>query len=163
MFLGHFWALVRQPHDHIGWATSMSFAPINSTNQRTNPWNFHKTILRIGDFAKPSFFESAILDFFFLNFCLIPMKISQSFLCIKDGSKFWWIPWFPAKNHPHKTFLPPVYMFIFCESVASMYIIRVQASNFFMHELNQVGFWTTPATSRLERSRGVRGEVGYAD
>ena len=27
---------------HIGWATSMPFASINSTNPRTNPWNFHK-------------------------------------------------------------------------------------------------------------------------
>ena len=27
------------------------------------------------------------------------MKISQSFLCSKDGSKFWWLPWFPAQNN----------------------------------------------------------------
>ena len=36
-------------------------------------------------FEKLSFFESAILIFFFS--CFIPMKISQSFLGSKDGSK----------------------------------------------------------------------------
>ena len=41
---------------------------------------FSQKILRIGDFEKLSFFELAILDFFF-----IPMKIGQSFLGIKDG------------------------------------------------------------------------------
>ena len=30
----------------------MPFASFNSTNPRTNPWNFHKKILRIGDFEK---------------------------------------------------------------------------------------------------------------
>ena len=56
--------------------------------------------LRIGDFEKLSFFESAILDFFFQKnfFCFIPMKISQSYLGIKDGLKFWWLPWFTAKE-----------------------------------------------------------------
>ena len=38
MFFGCFWAYVRQPHSHIRWATSMSFASINSTNPRTNLW-----------------------------------------------------------------------------------------------------------------------------
>jgi hypothetical protein len=32
-FLGHFWAYVGQPHDHIGWAKSMP--SINPTNPRT--------------------------------------------------------------------------------------------------------------------------------
>ena len=31
---------VAQPHNHIGWATSMSFASINSIIPRTNLWNF---------------------------------------------------------------------------------------------------------------------------
>ena len=48
--LGCFWAYVRQPHDHIGWAKSMPFASINSTNPSTNTWNFHQKMLRIGDF-----------------------------------------------------------------------------------------------------------------
>ena len=70
----------------------MRFASINPTNPRTNPWNFHKKILRIGDFEKCTFFESAILNFFFqkkIFFCFFPMKISQSLLVSKDGSKFW--------------------------------------------------------------------------
>ena len=38
------------------------------------------------------------------------MKIRQRFLDIKDGTKFWWLPWFPAKNYPPQTFQPPVYV-----------------------------------------------------
>ena len=37
---------------------------------------------------------------FWIFFCFIPMKISQTFLGIKDGSKFWGLPLFPAKNNP---------------------------------------------------------------
>ena len=33
---------VRQPHSHIGYAISMLFVSIISTNPRTNPWYFHK-------------------------------------------------------------------------------------------------------------------------
>ena len=42
-------------------------------------WKFH------------GLFESAILNFFSKNifFCFIPMKIRQSFMVSKDGSKFW--------------------------------------------------------------------------
>ena len=43
----------------------MSFASINSTIPRINPCNFHKNILKVGDFEKLSFFESAILFLFF--------------------------------------------------------------------------------------------------
>ena len=93
MFLGCFCPYVGQPHSHIGWDKSMPFASINPTNPRTNPWNFHKKILRIGDFEKCTFFESAILIFFsrkfFFFFCFFLMKISQSLLVSKDGSKFW--------------------------------------------------------------------------
>ena len=63
MFFGHFWAYVGQPHDHIGWAPTMPFASINPTNPRTDPWNFHKKILRIDRVEKWTFFESAILNF----------------------------------------------------------------------------------------------------
>ena len=52
VFLVRFWAYVGQPHDHINWATSMPFTSINSTNPRTNPWNFREKFLRIGDFGK---------------------------------------------------------------------------------------------------------------
>ena len=46
---------------------------------------------------------------FWILFCFISMKISQRFLDIKNGSNFWWLPWFPAKNHSPQTFQPPVY------------------------------------------------------
>jgi hypothetical protein len=51
--LGCFWAYVAQPHNHIGWATSKSFASINSTNPRTNPSNFYQKNWR---FSKSQFF-----------------------------------------------------------------------------------------------------------
>ena len=54
--LGCFWAYVGQPHNHIGWATPMSFASINPTKQRTNSWNFLEKILRIGGAGKWAFF-----------------------------------------------------------------------------------------------------------
>ena len=91
----------------------MPFASINPTNPRTNPWNFHEKILRIGDFEKWALFESAILIFFsifFHFFCFISMKTSQSLLVSKDGSKFWWLPWFPVVFYPGQTFLSRVYM-----------------------------------------------------
>ena len=65
VFLGCFCPYIRQPHDNIGWATLMPFASINLTNPTTNLWNFREKILRIGDFEKRCFFESAILNFFF--------------------------------------------------------------------------------------------------
>ena len=64
VFLGHFWAYVWQPHDHIGWATSMPFASINSTNPRTNPWNFHKKYWELA-ILKNSVFLSRPFWFFF--------------------------------------------------------------------------------------------------
>ena len=94
MFFGCFWAYVGQPHGHIHWATSMPFASINPTNPRTNLWNFREIFLRIGDFEKLSFFESAILNFF----CFIPMKISPNLYGRMDGSKFWCFPWFPENS-----------------------------------------------------------------
>ena len=39
------------------------------------------------------------------------MRICQRFLDIKDGTKFWWLPWFPAKNHLPQTFQVPVYKY----------------------------------------------------
>ena len=81
-----FWAHVGQPHNHIGWATPMAFLTINSTNPRTNPWHFHKKILRIGGAGQWGFFESAIL-----NLCFFPMKMTLAFIwgiiyfCNMDG------------------------------------------------------------------------------
>ena len=54
-FFGCFWAYVGQPHDHIPWAKSMPFASINTTNTRSNPWNFHENFSRIGGFKKLTF------------------------------------------------------------------------------------------------------------
>ena len=100
-FFGCFWAFVGQPHGHIHWATSMPFASFNPTNPRTNLRNFREKILRIGDFEKWAFFESAILNFFFRKkkkICFIPMKISPNLYGRMDGSKFWCFPWFPENS-----------------------------------------------------------------
>ena len=71
-------------------------------------------ILRIGDFEKLPFFESAILIFFSKNKKQksISMKISQRFLDIKNVSKFGWLPCFLAKNHSPQTFQPAVYVLV---------------------------------------------------
>ena len=68
----------------------MPFASIYPTDPRTNPAQFREKILRIDGFEKRSFFESAILKFFFKKKkkMLNPMKISQRFLGSKDGSNF---------------------------------------------------------------------------
>ena len=55
VFLFLFRAYVGQPDDHIGWATSMPLALIYSSFPRTNPWNFHEIILRIGGAGKCHF------------------------------------------------------------------------------------------------------------
>ena len=96
---------VGQPHSHIGWDKPMPFASINPTNPRTNPWNFHKKILRIGDFEKCTFFESAILNFFFQKkkffFAFFPWKLvkvywlarmAQNFDQAKCDNTFWPMP-----------------------------------------------------------------------
>ena len=82
VFLGCFCPYIRQPHDNIGWATLMPFASINPTNPRTNLWNFREKFLRIGDFEKRCFFESAILNFFFRkkkNFLLFSHENKSKF------------------------------------------------------------------------------------
>ena len=55
-------------------------------------------------FWKTQFFWVGHFGFFFKKFffCFLPMKIGQSFLGIKDGSKFWWLPW--SKITPSKHF-----------------------------------------------------------
>ena len=101
---------------------SMPFASINPTNPRTNPWNFHKKILRIGDFEKWPFFESAILNFFFEKkkffFCFIPMKISHK-LCVRMAvTQFLLLWWFTAKNEGgnHKWALVYLYLKEQCQA-----------------------------------------------
>ena len=91
-FFGCFWAFVRQPHGHIHWATSMPFVSFNPTNPRTNLRNFHEKILRIGDFKKWAFFESAILNFFFRKkkffFASFPWKSAQIYMVEWVGRNF---------------------------------------------------------------------------
>ena len=80
---------LQHPHNHMGWATSMPFASINTTHPRNNKWNFGEKKLRLVAFENLSYFESTILIFGFVLFRFIPMKISQSLLVSRDGSKFW--------------------------------------------------------------------------
>ena len=79
-FFACFRAYVGQPHNHIGWTRSMPFASINPTNPRTNPGNFHEKILRIGGVENLSFFESAILIFFFKKNLLHSNENQSSFI-----------------------------------------------------------------------------------
>ena len=80
-----FWAYVGQPHDHISWAVPMPFASINSANPRTNPWEFHEKILRIGGAEKWAFFEAAILNFLGRPFWIFFLP----HLCEKSSSFIW--------------------------------------------------------------------------
>ena len=72
---------------------------INPTNQRTNPQNFHKRCWELA-ILKRLVFWVGHFDFF----CFIPMKTSHSFLRIKNGMKFCWLPLLPAKNQSPKHF-----------------------------------------------------------
>ena len=68
---------------------------------KQKPWNFCKKILRIVRFENLSFFESAIMIFF----CFIPTKIKHELWGRMNGTQFFWLSWFPAKNNPPQTFL----------------------------------------------------------
>ena len=81
MFFGCSWAYIGQPHSHIRWATAMPFVSINSTNPRTNLWDFRKKKLKLA-ILKISIFLSQPFWFF----CFIPMKISPNLYCRMDGS-----------------------------------------------------------------------------
>ena len=80
----------------------MPFASCNPTNPRTNLWNFHEKILRIGDFEKWPFLKNGHFGFFFPKkkffFCFILMKISPNLHGRMDGLKFWCFPWFPENS-----------------------------------------------------------------
>ena len=84
----------------------MPFTSINSTNPRTNPWNFWKKKYWELAILKNSVFLSQPFRFFFASF---PWK---SVLDIKNGSKFGWLPWFPAKITPPKHFSPQCILYI---------------------------------------------------
>ena len=98
MFFACFRPYDGQPDNHIGWATLMPFSSINPTDPITNLAQFHEKILGNDGFEKCSFFELAILEFFFQTKkkLLNPMKSSQRFFGSKDGSKFLCLLWFPA-------------------------------------------------------------------
>ena len=95
-FFACFWAYIEQPHDHISWATPMLFASINSTNPKTNPWNFHEKILRIGGRSwKMRFFEAAILNFlsrpFWFFFYFISVKSPALLIEVSFFSALWMV------------------------------------------------------------------------
>ena len=82
-FLGHFWAYVGQPHDHMVWVTSMPFTSINSTNPKTSPWNFGQKILRIGGAGKWHFvllLLFLVIGFLKKMFCFFSMNITMAFI-----------------------------------------------------------------------------------
>ena len=79
---------------------------------KKNTGHFHIKDLRIGHFEK--------------KICFIPIKISQRYLGTKDVSKFWWLPWFLAKNHPTQTFLPPVHYVWGCHAMPVIYIVGLE-------------------------------------
>ena len=103
---------VGQPHDHIGWATSIPFASINTTNPRTNPWNFHKTILRIGGFENLSRLFWSFFKYFFLLHSLENQSVSwlprlgRNFDQAKRDNTFWPRPniMHPSVNLCHDLF-----------------------------------------------------------
>ena len=90
-FCACFWAYVGQPHSHINCAIPMPFASINSTNPRTNPWNFHEKMLRIGRAGKWGFFEAAIL-----NFLSRPFWIFICFISVKNPALLYEVSFFSA-------------------------------------------------------------------
>ena len=77
------------------------FASINPPNSRTNSENLKNIYGELAELKNSLFLSRPFWIFFwifFVFFCFIPMKISQSVMSSKDGSKFWWLPWFTAKE-----------------------------------------------------------------
>mgnify|MGYP006863754305 CR=1 FL=1 len=72
-----------------------NFVSINPTNPRTNPWNFHEKILRIGGAGKWGFFEAAILNFlsrqFWNFFCFISVKNPALSYEVSFSSALWMV------------------------------------------------------------------------
>ena len=85
----------------------MSSTSIYPTYPRTNLWNFQEKILRIGGEKKLSFFCVSHFESFF--FCFI-IQISHNLCDTKDGSKFWWSPWFSAQNSLFQLVCTPLYI-----------------------------------------------------
>ena len=97
---------------HIAWATSNPFASINPTNPRTISWKFGTNCSAFGGGWKTQFFWVGHYDFFFKNknFSVSNLlKLVTSLWDTKDGMKFWWLPWFPAKNNSCQLIWPSLY------------------------------------------------------
>ena len=88
----------------------MPFASINPTDQRTNPWNFHKKYWELAELENELFLVCHFQFFFQKKICFIPIRTCQSLLVSKDFSKFWWLPWFPAPNSTCLKICNTVYM-----------------------------------------------------
>ena len=67
----------------------------------TNLWNFGNNCSTFGGSWKTQFFWVGHFKFFFSKkkhfFCIILIQIHHKSMGTKDGMKFWWLPWFPAK------------------------------------------------------------------
>ena len=70
----------------------MPFASIDPTHPRTNSWNFGENCSAFGGGWKTQFFLSRPFWNFFRFFFL------YSLWDTKDGTKFWWLPWFPENS-----------------------------------------------------------------
>ena len=132
-FFACFWAYVGQPHSHIGEATSMPFTSFNPTNPRTNPWNFHKKIFRIGDFEKRTFFESAIFNFNFQKkyffFASFPLKSVKSSWITSIGRNFY------DYRGLHPKITPPKHFSWECTNAMFPYL-------WYWSKLDYLLFWT---------------------
>ena len=91
--------------------------------------------IRVVEFSKLSFFESAILNFFCQknNFCLIPIKISHKLCDRMDGTQFWCFLWFPANSLLCVILRYTVY--IAALSVTSVVELWWQGSNFSQRQI----------------------------
>ena len=58
------------------------------------------------------------------------MLKGQSFFTSKFGSKFWWLPWFPAVFYPGQTFCTRVYLSCHCVCAQATVAIVYQYFNF---------------------------------
>ena len=90
----------------------MPFASFNPINPRTYPWNFHKKILRLDNFEKWHFFESAILSFFYQKKIASSLwKLATNYVLEWMGLKFYDYDslHFTAKNQSPQTFQAAVY------------------------------------------------------
>ena len=102
VFLALFGAYIGQPDSHIGWVTLMPFASINSTNPRTNLWNFGDNCSAFGGSWKTQFFWVGHFEFFFSKkkkiFCFILIQISHNLWDTKNFFEILMITLISSKN-----------------------------------------------------------------